>query len=200
MAKNITKTLKLVIVIDNKKVYWYNPKTDSYDLHHVSFDYKYIECKDLEIGFYATDYKKSHNINGLDVERHECKSICCFLYKVSVPENVFMQYGNVWCTEADALRSDVISRVIGGENTYNATFINPDTLTLSKLEISAKSEADAKREAKNHAKQHDLTFVKIEIKSTTENGTENLSAAQRYGMKHETFISLAQAYGNIERV
>ena len=200
MAKNVTKSLKLATVIDNKKVYWYNPKTDSYDLHHASFDYNYKECKDLEIGYYSTDYKKSHNINGLDVERHERKTVCCFLYKVSVPENVFIEYGNVWCTEADALRSDVISRVIGGENIYEAAFINPDTLTLSKIEISAKSEADAKKEAKNQAKQKGLTFVKVEIKPTTENGTENLSTARRYGMKHEVFVSLALAYGTIEKI
>lgn len=111
-----------------------------------------------------------------------------------------MEYGGVWNTEADALRSDVISRVIGGENTYNATFINPDNMTLSKADFTCKDEATAKKEAKAHAKNNGLMLVKVEIKPTTENGTENLSTARRYGMKHEIFISLAMAYGTIERV
>lgn len=200
MAKNVTKTLKLATVIDENKVYWYNSKADTYEKHHVSFEYKYIEAKDLETGFYSVDYKKSHNINGLNVERHDTKLVCVFLYKVSVPENIFIEHGGIWNTEADALRSDVISRVIGGENTYTASFINPDNMTLSKAEYTCKDDADAKREAKAHAKNNGLMLVKVEIKPTTENGTENLSTARRYGMKHETFISLAMAYGTIERV
>ena len=201
MAKNITKTLKLATIIDDCKTYWYNPATDSYDLHHSTFDYKYVERNTLECGFINETYKKSHNTRALDVERHATKLVCVFLYKVSVPENIFMEHGNIWCTEADALRSDVISRVLGGENTYEAVFIKPDTLTLTKLEITAKSEADAKREAKNHAKNHDLTFVKCEIKPTTETGenSNEPEPARRYGMKHETFVSLAQQFGTIER-
>lgn len=200
MAKNITKTLKLATLIDETKTYWFSKVREAYELHDTTFDYKYIESKDLETGYYDTDYKKSHNINGMGVERHAKKTVCVFLYKVSVPENIFIEYGNIWNTESDALRSDVISRVIGGENTFEAAFINPDTLTLSKVEITAKSEADAKREAKSHAKNHGLTFVKCEIKPTAENGAENLSTARRYGMKHETFVSLAMTYGTIERV
>lgn len=200
MAKNVTKTLKLATVIDNKKVYWYNPKTETYYLHHVSFDYNYIKCKDLEIGYHDTDYKKSHNINGLDVERHDTKLVCVFLYKVSVPESVFIEYGNIWNTESDALRSDVISRVIGGENTFEASFINPDNMTLSKADFTCKDEPTAKKEAKVHAKSNGLMLVKVELKPTTENGTENLSIARRYGMKYETFISLAERFGTLERV
>lgn len=202
MAKNVTKTLKLATVIDDCKMFSYNSYKDIYEKYMTKFDYKYIETKELEIGFYNIPYIKSHNVNGIDIERHDKKTVCVFLYKVSVPENIFMQYGNIWCTEADALRSDVISRVLGGENTYEAAFINPDTLTLSKFEITAKSESDAKREAKNHAKQNGLTFVKCEIKATTETGenSNEPEPARRYGMKHETFISLAQKYGTMERV
>ena len=200
MAKNVTKTLKLKTVIDETKTYWFSRSREAYELHDTTFDYKYIESKELEIGYYDSGYKKSHNVSGLDVERHERKTVCCFLYKVSVPENVFIEYGNVWCTEADALRSDVISRVIGGENTYNATFINPDNMTLSRSDFTCKDDATAKKEAKVHAKANGLMLVKVEIKPTTENGTENLSTARRYGMKHETFVSLALAYGTIEKI
>lgn len=200
MAKNITKTLKLATVIDDCKSYSYNCVKDLYEKYQSTFEYKYLECKDLDIGYYANDYVKSHKVVGLDVERHDEKVVCVFLYKVSVPETVFMEYGNVWCTESDALRSDVISRVIGGENTYEATFINPDNMKLAQLDITTKDEATAKKEAKAHAKSNGLMLVKVEIKPTTENGNENLSTARRYGMKHETFVSLAAAYGTIERL
>ena len=200
MAKNVTKTLKLATIIDDKKVYWYNPTTDAYELHNSTFEYKYVERKNLECGFIDEPYRKTHNTNGLNVERHDTKLLCVFLYKVSVPENIFIEYGGIWNSESDALISDVISRVIGGENTYNATFINPDSMKLAQLDITAKDEATAKKEAKAHAKSNGLMLVKLEIKPTTENGTENLSTARRYGMKHDVFVSLAMARGTIERV
>lgn len=200
MAKNVTKTLKLATIVDETKTYWFSRSREAYELHDTTFDYKYIETKELETGFYSNGYEKSHCINGLDVERHAKKLVCVFLYKVSVPENVFIQHGNIWNSEADALRSDVISRVLGGENTFEATFINPDNMKLAQLDFTCKDEPTAKKEAKAHAKANGLMLVKVEIKPTTENGTENLSTARRYGMKHEMFISLAQAYGTIERV
>lgn len=200
MAKNVTKTLKIATVIDESKTYWYNPAKEAYEKHHVVFDYKYIESKDLEIGFYDDGYKKSHNINGLDVERHARKLVCVFLYKVSVPENIFMDYGNIWCTEADALRSDVISRVLGGENIFEATFINPDNMKLAQLDITAKDEAVAKKIAKAQAKEFKLMLVKLELKPTTETPETEISVSRRYGMKHDTFISLAQQFGSMERL
>lgn len=200
MAKNITKTLKLATVIDDCKSYSYNCVKDLYEKYHTTFEYKYLECKDLDIGYYANDYIKSHKVVGLDIERHDEKVVCVFLYKVSVPETVFMEYGNIWNTESDALRSDVISRVIGGENIFEATFINPDNMVLSKADFTCKDESAAKKDAKAYAKSNSLMLVKLELKPTTETSETEISTARRYGMKHQTFVSLAQQFGTIERV
>ena len=206
MAKNVTKTMALQLRATETKFFKWDRitidghPTEIYRNYKTTFEYRYTIPMNEFCGWVVGDYRLFNKTHGLDIQRIADKHISTFLYKVSVPENIFIEYGGIWNTEADALKKDVISRVIGGENIYNATFINPDSMTLSKADFTCKDEPTAKKEAKAHAKSNGLMLVKVEIKPTTESGNENLSTARRYGMKHETFVSLALAYGKIERI
>lgn len=206
MAKNVTKTMALELHATETKHFMWDritidgQPTEIYRNYKTTFDYRYTIPMNEFRGWVSGEYRLFNKAHGIDIQRIADKHISTFLYKVSVPENIFIKYGGIWNTEADALKKDVISRVLGGENTYEASYINPDNMTLSKADFACKDDATAKKEAKAHAKSNGLMLVKVEVKPTTENGTENLSTARRYGMKHETFVSLAIAYGTIERV
>lgn len=206
MAKNVTKTMALELHATEIKSFKWDritidgKSTEIFRNYKTTFEYRYtISMNDIR-GWLNGEYRLFNMNHGMDLQRIADKHISTFLYKVSVPENIFVEYGGIWNTEADALKKDVISRVIGGENTYEASFINPDNMTLSKADFACKDDATAKKEAKAYAKEKGLMLVKVEIKPTTETGKETLSTAKRYGMKHETFVSLALAYGTIEQV
>lgn len=206
MAKNVTKTMALELHATETKHFMWDritidgQPTEIYRNYNTTFDYRYTIPMNEFRGWVSGEYRLFNKAHGIDIQRIADKHISTFLYKVSVPENIFIKYGGIWNTEADALKKDVISRVIGSESTYEASFINPDNMKLAQLDITAKDEATAKKVAKAHAKSNGLMLVKVEIKPTTENAETEISVAKRYGMKHETFVSLAIAYGTIERV
>ena len=206
MAKNVTKTMALELrATETKSFKWVRitidgQSTEIFRNYKTTFEYRYTISPNEFRGWANSEYCLFNKTHGIDIQRIADKHISTFLYKVSVPENIFIEYGGIWNTEADALRKNVISRVIGGENTYEASFIKPDNMTLSKADFTCKDEATAKKEAKAHAKSKGLMLVKVEIKPTTENTDTEVSIAKRYGMKHETFVSLAMTYGAIERM
>lgn len=206
MAKNVTKTMALELrATETKHFKWDRitidgKSTEIFRNYKTTFEYRYTIPMIEFRGWVNGEYRLFNETHGIDLQRIADKHISTFLYKVSVPENIFIEYGGIWNTEADALKKDVISRVLGGENTYEASFINPDNMTLSKADFACKDDVTAKKEAKAHAKSNGLMLVKIEIKPTTENTDTEITIAKRYGMKHETFVSLAMAYGTIERV
>ena len=206
MAKNVTKTLALELrATETKSFKWVRitidgQSTEIFRNYKTTFEYRYTISPNEFRGWANSEYCLFNKTHGIDIQRIADKHISTFLYKVSVPENIFIEYGGIWNTEADALRKNVISRVIGGENTYEASFIKPDNMTLSKADFTCKDETTAKKEAKAHAKSKGLMLVKVEIKPTTENADTEHSVAKRYGMKHETFVSLAMTYGAIERM
>ena len=206
MAKNVTKTMALELrATETKSFKWDRitidgKSTEIFRNYNTTFEYRYTIPMDDFRGWLNAGYRLFNKTHGIDIQRIADKHISTFVYKVSVPENIFIEYGGIWNTEADALKKDVISRVIGGENTYEASFINPDSMTLSRADFTCKDEATAKKEAKAHAKANGLMLVKVEIKPTTEIAGTEISVAKRYGMKHETFVSLAQRFGTVERV
>lgn len=206
MAKNVTKTMALELrATETKSFKWDRimidgQPTEIYRNYKTTFEYRYTTPMNEFRGWVNGEYRLFNKTHGIDIQRISDKHISTFLYNVSLPENIFIEYGGIWNTEADALKKDVISRVIGGENIYEASFINPDNMTLSKTNFTCKDEATAKKEAKAHAKANGLMLVKVEIKPTTETPETEIPVAKRYGMKHATFVSLAMTYGTIERV
>lgn len=206
MAKNVTKTMVLELRATEIKSFKWDritidgKSTEIYRNYKTTFEYRYTIPMNEFRGWVNGEYRLFNKTHGIDIQRIADKHISTFLYKVSVPENIFIEYGGIWNTEADALKKDVISRVIGGEIVYKASFINPDTMSPSFENITAKDEQTAKREAKATAKSKGLMLVKVEVKPTTETSETEISVAKRYGMKHETFISLAQRFGTLERV
>lgn len=206
MAKNITKTMALELrATETKSFKWDRitidgQNTEIFRNYKTTFEYRYTIPMNEFRGWANGVYRLFNKTHGIDIQRIADKHISTFLYKVSVPENIFMEYGGIWNTEADALKKDVISRVIGGENTFEASFINPDNMTLSKVDFTCKDGATAKKEAKAYAKSNGLMLVKVEIKPTTETSETEIATARRFGMKHETFVSLAQQFGTIEKV